>query len=569
MFTSRFCIVEVAVAVAVVAASCGPASPQEAPDADRAEAREGDALLADERDSLFPDGLGVGPGDNAESRDGDGHAPGDGMGDLGRRTTPGGLPMELPFAMERPDAGDPLSQAEITKFTSRITGFWKHVDYFTWVYETSHGVDASTGFPDYLIWWHDVDAVKQGDTVTFRNNSAYGGSHNNAEPTNMVLTAAMGGYLASGDPAIGLVVEQFARSNTACMEGFVFDEADPVHHLLARNIVTFNHEFTLPSGKKKAVDYSDWFFPYEGWNANRYNYPDNPTWGDVWVTTMRSKDDLPYVYQAAAWAPYVMELGADDSAKEASADMLEHVRLFAKDVVDSGYRIRSKDAAGNAYVPDADLASFVDYLDLFPDAECDARLATALLGYADPMGIDCGDGQGSPYDSIAGGFNYFNYQIIDHFHVAALQLSLTLGFTAMAEQLLSGLVVRVERYLDPESEEEGKSDESWGRDVSLVLLKGATFGMPLTSAEVRMVHKYLDAAVDLYTPFPNWDLWDPSVPDGTYDFREGFQPKRVPEATRIEEIAFLLEYCWSPFRNPAGRAIVDCDIVRNPSAWGE
>lgn len=483
--------------------------------------------------------------------------------------TPGGLPLALPFALERDDKGEPLTDEELTEFTRRITGFWKEIDYFTWIYEISHGVDASTGYPDYLIWWHDVDAVKEGDTVTFRNNPQYGGSHNNAVPTDLVLVQAIAGYLMTGDAAMGRIVEQFAKSNTACMEGFVFDENDEVNYLLARNIVTFNHEFVLPSGKKKAVDYTQWYFPYEGWNANRYNYPDNPTWGDLWVTTMRSKDDVPYVFRSAAWLPYVIEMAPDESVRAAAQDMLEHVELFAKDIVDSGWKIRSKDEFGQAYVPEEDLAHLDSYVALFPDAECDARLGAALMGYGDAQGVDCGDGQGSPYDSFAGEINYFNYQIVDHFHLSALHLALVRGQTEIAKQLLHGMIKRLEGYRDPAGNEAGMKDPNWGRDISLMLLKSASLGMPLTSDEVRQVHQYHDGAVEAYASFPNWDLWDPSVPDGAYSFRDGFQPKRIPEAVEIEAVAFLLEYCWSPFRNPAGRPIVDCEVVRDPSRWGE
>jgi len=72
-----------------------------------------------------------------------------------------------------------------------------------------------------------------------------------------------------------------------------------------------------------------------------------------------------------------------------------------------------------------------------------------------------------------------------------------------------------------------------------------------------------------YTDFPNWDLWDPSVPDGTYSFRDEFHPRHRDSAIKIEDIAFLLEYCWSPFKNPAGVDVVDCDVVADPARWGE
>ncbi len=480
-----------------------------------------------------------------------------------------GLPMTLPFVLERPDVGTPLTQEEITAFTKRITGFWKQIDYFNWIYEICHGMDASTGYPDYLIWWHDVDAVKSGDTVTFRHNSAYGGSHNNAEPTSLALTAAIGGYLLTGDEDMGRVAEQFARSLAAVMLGFVYDENDPLRHIMARNIVAHNHSFALPDGKKKAVDYSDWFNTYEGWNANRVHYPDNPTWGDIYVTTMRSKDDVPYMYRATAWFPYLIEYGRQESVRRAAEEALGLMQAFARDIVDSGYRIRTKDAQGRPYIPAEDLATFVGYTQLFPDAECDPRLASALLGYGEPLDVECGSGQGSDYDRIAGAAHYYNYSIVDQFHMSAALLALTLGKNSIAEELLRGFVTRLERYQDPESGEPGQSDPSWERDISMLLLQGAAIGMPLTSAEARKIHQFHDSAVQIYADFPNWDLWDSSVPDGVYDFRRGFQPERRPDAVRIEEIGFLLEYCWSPFKNPAGVEFVDCEVVRDPARWGK
>jgi hypothetical protein len=39
--------------------------------------------------------------------------------------------------------------------------------------------------------------------------------------------------------------------------------------------------------------------------------------------------------------------------------------------------------------------------------------------------------------------------------------------------------------------------------------------------------------------------------------------------TRIEDMAMVLEYCWSPLRNPAGVPFVDCDLVADPSRWVE
>jgi len=487
------------------------------------------------------------------------------------RTTPEGLPLSLPFELSRQDPGDPLSTAEIADFTRAMTGFWKQVDLFTWLYETTHGNDASTGKPDYLIWWHDVKAVKVGDTVTFTNSAADGGSHNNAEPTMLLLGQAIGGYLTTGDPAMGLVVDQFTKSITATMKGMVYDDKDTIGHLMSRNIITLNHAFTLPSGKKKAVDYTEWYFPYEGWNADRFRYENNPTWGDIWVTNKRSKDDVPYFYRVAAWLPYVIELAPDEGIKASAREALDLLVLFARDIVDHGWLIRTKDADGKpVHVDDQDLDSFVNYIDFIPDAECDPRLATALLGYGDTRDQECGSGQGSPYDAIAGAGNYFNYDIIDQFHMAAVALALTTGHPVVAKALVEGLITRIKRYRNPASKEPGRSSDNWERDMSRLLLMAASLGYPLTAEEARHIQTVHLATVEAYSDFPRWDLWDDSVPDGVYNFRDGgMYPKHESHLIRIEDMAHLLEYCWSPFKNPAGIGFVDCEAVKDPSRWGE
>ncbi|NOZ02672.1 MAG: hypothetical protein GXP54_12400 [Deltaproteobacteria bacterium] len=485
-------------------------------------------------------------------------------------TTPGGLPLSLPFVLTRPDPGEPLPDAEIADFTARMTGLWKQIDFFTWVYETTHGTDASTGMPDYLIWWHDVVAVKEGDKVTFRNSAKDGGSHNNAEPTMLVLAQAIGGYLLTGDPAMGRVVEQFTKSITAVMKGFVYDENDPIQHLMARNIITINQEFVLPSGKKKAVDYSEWYFSYEGWNADRFEYKHNPVWGDVWVTNKRSKDDVPYFYRVAAWLPYLIELTDDETIRGAAQEALDLLEQFARDIVDHGWQIRTKDKDGNAvFVEGQDLDDFVTYTDLIPDAECDPRLATALLGYDDPLDQDCGNGQGSLYDTVAEAGHYFNHDIIDQFHMAALALALTRGKTDVAKELLKGLIIRIERYRNPSADEPGQEDENWEKDIARLLLMAASLGYPLNNDEARQIQKVYLRTVEAYEDFPRWDLWDKSVPDGEYSFRDGgMYPKHQPQYIRIEDIAFVLEYCWSPFKNPAGIQFVDCELVKDPKHWG-
>lgn len=488
-------------------------------------------------------------------------------------TTPGGLPWSLPFRFQRADDGPAISDQEVDAFTDAMTGFWRQTDYFRWAAETSAGVDAGTGMPDYLIWWHDFVAVKSGDTVTFKASKKDGGSHNNAEPTGVVLANALVAHLrAPNDEPIRYLSEQYTKSFIACQKGFVFDEDDPVDWLFARNIaVTQAHECVMPwaQDKKKFVEYDEWFFPYTGWNADRFFYPDNPTWGPIWVTNKRSKDDLPYLYRVGAWLPYVAEMSPNEPLRQVAVEALNLLRRGARDIVESGWMIRTKDEFGQVYIPESeDLASFVAYTGIIPDAECDGRLSTALLGYGDTQDQDCGTGQGSLYDQFAAQGHYFNYDIINHFHQVAALLALTHGHARIARELVRGLAIRAERYQDPDSGEPGLSDPSWDRDIALFLLRSAAVGMPLTSDEARKIQQFHLSTLASYAEYPRWNLWDPSVEDGTYSFREnGFHPQSGPTVMRAEDMATLIEYCGSPFRNPDGARFIDCDKVLDPMQW--
>ncbi len=167
-------------------------------------------------------------------------------------------------------------------------------------------------------------------------------------------------------------------------------------------------------------------------------------------------------------------------------------------------------------------------------------------------------------------FGLFRWRVWGRgFHVNALHLALIFGHKEVAQRLLEGLAIRIDRYRNPEKCGKGCLNESWGRDIATLLVEAATLGLPLTWEEARQVQQYYGRAVELYVDFPNWDLWDQSVPDGVYDFRQGFHPKHVSEAVRVEEIALMLEYCWSPFKNPAGVEFVDCEVVSDVSRWGK
>lgn len=470
------------------------------------------------------------------------------------------LPLKLPFSVTRNDRGQPLSESEVAGFTISLTGLWKDVDYFRWVIRTSHGWDGSQGKPDYSVWWEGVEADKSGDTVTFRHLGTWG-PDNIMIPTSKVLSSAASGYLLTGDPAMGKVVEQYSKGISATMMAMVWNSADPLRSIMARAVLNNNHEYVQEGGRKTKIDYTLARQPSVDWNTHTIELTDNPFWGDIWVKNMRSKDDVPHIYRADFFLRYVAEYGKDAWVRDAAAKALKDLQGFARDIVESGYHIRSKDENGNVFIPDQDLASFVDYDGVSKTAECNAKLATALIGFGDPMGNACASGSGGLYDDIAAKVHYYNRAIIRGFHMDAVLHSLLARRNAAARELLLGLISRMDKEEALPDDQIYTSREEWNGDFAVFLVQAAAAGVPLTSDEARLIHTYWLKAVGTMKAWNKWNLWSPAVPDGAY------YPYRPDDRVGTSEIALLLEYCFSPVKNPTGSRFVDCDIVRDTSRW--
>jgi hypothetical protein len=474
----------------------------------------------------------------------------------------------VPFTVTRPDVGDPLTPQEIADFTRRITGFWKDVGYFQWIVDTSHGVDATTGMRDWMVWWTGVDVVKAGGEVTFYH-SPNGGPDNIFIPTSRVLAQVAAGYMLTGDPAMGRIVEQYSKGLSASMLGMVWDDADPVRFIMARAIMPNNHDVTLGDGRVKHLDYTPWQHETTAWNSNTIHVPTNPYWGDIWAKNMRSKDDVPHIYHATALLPYVVACGADPTVRDAAAEALGLMEGFTKDIVDTGYHIRSKDETGALFIPDErypelDLSTFVKYESLMPNAECTAKLCTALIGYGEARENDCLDGSGGAYEQVAYNAHYYEVPIIRYFHVSAVMHALThYGQSAAARALLEGLIARIDRELNWTDAQlpEGVDRTTWDADLASFLTQSVAAGVPLTSREARLVQEQYGAAVDMMMGFQYWNPWDPAVDDGQFSYRPDFR-------VNVEDMAMFLEACWSPFRSESGVMPVDCDVIADPSRWG-
>ncbi|NOZ02777.1 MAG: hypothetical protein GXP54_12935 [Deltaproteobacteria bacterium] len=474
----------------------------------------------------------------------------------------------LPFELERQDFGEPLTDAEITEFTRAITGFWKDTEYFRWVKWHSHGVHPSNpeGQDDYALWWQDTRSIKEGNTITFQH---YGGADNITLRTCKVLNNAIALYLMSGDEDAKWLVEQYCKGLAALSKGMEWGGENPViKYIQARAIFTTNQEYDIEPGRHVKVDYD----PVKqkvvhSWNASTIPNVDNPYWPGMWVRNQRSKDDVPHMFRTVPLLMRLKNEAPDADVKAAAGLALEYLRGFAKDIVDSGYLIRTKEN-GQTFVPNddgaiKDLASLVMYEEFIPNAECNGKLNAALIAYGEPLDNQCLDGSGGAYEEIATTGHYFNYAIIRYFHAAAVANSLAAGDTEDAKALLQGWISRADRMMhDPDMP--NRDSNVWDSDVAATLIVAASAGLPLTSEEARLIQKQYLLSADHYRDWPYWDPWDESVPDGEFPYK----PDRGT-AVRPTEIAYLLEYCASSWRNEMLTRLVDCDVVADPARWGK
>jgi hypothetical protein len=273
------------------------------------------------------------------------------------------------------------------------------------------------------------------------------------------------------------------------------------------------------------------------------------------------------------WLAYARDLAADANVRDAAAEAWTYMQGFTRDIVDSknkagnGYNIRTKDASGNPTIPEgqqSDLACMTCFDWLDKNSECTARFTAAVLGYGIKLSNNCGAASGNAYEVAATGQHYYEYPIFRQFHIAAIMAALIAGYDESAHAMLAGLADRMDTDFNaPSSQYSAQVQKGqWEGDLAMTALNGASAGLPLTWKEARLLQSYSSYSIDTFLAWPNWDVW--SLPDGTYDYRPGVDGN---QGFNEEDMAFFIEFCWSPFRNPSSAMPVDCDIIKDPSQW--
>jgi hypothetical protein len=468
------------------------------------------------------------------------------------------LPESLPIPFSRPAAGAPVSAADVTAFTRRLTRLFRDVELFDWMRRVSFGADASVG-PPFACWWTYYVADKLNDEVTLRVLET-GVPDNLMGPSAQMLSSVAAAALLTGDPKANAMAKLLADCVTAQFQGFVFEGETEIPPLMARAVMVRNHTEVLDGGLVKHVDIEPWHYADEAGNTQSFEIRGNPYWGDIWVRNIRSKDDVAQLYSAAVSLRVLGARTTDAPVREAARTAHDLMLAFARDVFERGYKIATRGSGGEVYEPTGDLASFVMYDAIFPDAECTAKIATALFATQDVQGLDCGTGTAGPLEDFIVNSNAYNLEIARRFHVAATEFALLAGAGDAALGLLEGLATRADRDLARVEPPTKIEPVIWEGNLAVHLLRAAAAGLPLTADEVRYIHAALGRALDELEAWPHWRLWDDSVPDGTYP------PQPFP-GIGMWDVMAVFDACTSPLANPVGAPAIDCELLADVAAW--
>ena len=604
----------------IIGQGCGSDNGDSAADGDTDKASDGDQSDGDQTDGDSSDGDTDGDtdgdseqadqsedGDSDDNTDGDedtnidGDTDGDVDGDIEDEgdkelspvdnLTPPPAPATEPGyeAVPRPAKGTAPTEAEITAFTKKVTAFFKDTAYFDWVWRHGHGIDKTydDNMMEYKLWWQDVSMKKEGDTIVYIHGG--GRAENITKRTIKVMDNAIAGYLLTGDERMADLAEQFMKGIVALSIGFENERENPlVKYLQPRAIFTHNHSYEV-DGRKVRIDYDTAKTASFKWNVHVFNLPDNPMYGDIWVSNMRSKDDVPYMFMSLPIVTRAYHEAQDEDVKAAAELYIEYLRGFSQSIVDNDWYIltryedgittKSRDYTKESK-PEADLGSFVHWIDLLgPDAECNAQLACAMTGYGYDAGKgDCDQGMiGLPMENMATNTHYFNYNIYNYFHLAAYATTQLWGHWDIAKKLADGLAVRYDKMMYDETLA-NRDHKEFGSDTAAQLMFAATHGYQLTADEAKYIMDWYGQSSDWYRQWQHWDPWA-SMTDG-----ESFSDYKAPRDediddgeggtiqksyVRLVEMPYIFEYCLSDIKHSAGVEFIDCDIVADPSQWGE
>lgn len=466
----------------------------------------------------------------------------------GGATTKGPPPSSLPVTFTRPDVGTPLTQAELDAATDQLVALLVDTRYFDVIDERVHGWPQTQPGYWYGTWWSGVTVTKQAGQVTYQHGA--GGADNNGLRTAPYLEGACYAHLLWGKPLTAQLVRKMARGYSSWALTMKRSAGDTAPTLLARAQYPASVA-SSEGGRSLFIDYS-LDRPGTDNGATEYvHLATNPTFGDVWIKNKRSKDDMGQVFRSIA------QIQACQPRLDAAgqADLAQTMSLYAswsKQVESEGWSIATLDKDANLYTPP--VSETLAHYTLVDNVECPGALMMRLLGHGDSGTLACASGISNTEKLLGSQMKNGVKQILRTHHEAAVNMALLTNQTAPALALLQGLAERVDSDLALASAASPPANVNPDDIVSL-LLHAANTGVPLTSKEVRWLQGRLDAAYTSYRAAGNaatYRVFDAATSDGAYPFDPS------GSGMSFSDIGLVLGSCASPYRNPTGRPIVNC-----------
>ncbi len=452
----------------------------------------------------------------------------------------------LPFAYTRPDVGAPLTATELANVTDHYLALLDRTRWFDYVEARAHGWPESApgGHYWYATWWSGTGISLRSGHVTFSHVDV--GAENNGLRTPQLMEGACYGWLLFHDDREQHFVRRLVRGLSSWRLAMQRSATDAEIGLDSRAAYPMSvHDVD----RNLDIDYGPNRPGVDGGASYFIHLPNNPSWGDLYVQAQRSKDDMGHVMRGVAAIDACDGMLTETGAQ---GDIVEVRRLYqewAQRVERDGFHIATLDRSLNVVVPTGQLATY-----FVPSVECHAQIAIRLMSRNDPFGAACATPTGASPDPT-GGISSSSMQIVRSHHEAAAALALVTGQSALAQTLLAGLAARIEMILD--LYDAGMTpDNAHPTDIVQLMVEAANLGVPLTSREVRWLHAQIEIAFAGYdTSGAEWHVFDAGTADGDYVFEPN------GPGIDVKDLGLLLGACVAPYRNPAGRAILDCGRV--------
>lgn len=455
----------------------------------------------------------------------------------------------LPFVYTRPDVGTPVTAAERTAITDQYLALLARIGWLDFMEERVHGWPESDpeGRYWYATWWSGAGVSKRGGELSYVHVAE--GAENNGLRTPQILEGVCYAYRLYGNAQDQHLVRRLVRGISSWNLAMDRTAGETERGLLMRAAYPRS---IVDTARGISIVY-DAARPGPDSGSSRYvHLPDNPYWGDLWIKSIRSKDDMGHILRGLAVLDACDGTFTEPGAQDDLVDARRRYQEWARRVVRDRYRIATYDRALAVVIPDGSLATYF----IHGGVECGAGYAVPLMATGSSGTYSCDNaGLGSVPDPSPAVTNS-NLQILRSHHEAAVALALAQGQSATAQALLPGLAARLEGILDV-YETGTIPDNAYPPDVFQLVVESALLGVPLTSREVRWLHGQIAEAQAGYdTTGPEWNLRAATTTDGDY-LLDPSGP-----GIDVKDLGLLLGLCVSPYVNPAGREVLDCDRIR-------